>query len=75
MENESGYILSALSPTLSMSAVFLQPNSIDQVSENAMLGEHDQANSVHAAPKVCGLKTVELNANTTHDNGEEGTNI
>ena len=74
MENKSDSILSALSPTMSMNAILLQPNSIDQVFGDATLGEHDQANSVHVAPEVCGLKTAELNANTTHDNGEEGTN-
>ena len=75
MENESGGILSALSPTLSMSAILLQPNSINQVFGDATLGEYDQTNSVHVATKVCGLEMAELSANTTHDNGEEGTNI
>ena len=74
MENESGSILSALSPTLSISAVLLQPNPIDQVFGDASLGDHDQANGVHIAPKVCSLETAELITNTTHDDREEGTN-
>ena len=74
-ENELGSILSALSLIMLINPILLQPNSIDQVFGEATLGEHDQANSVHVAPKVCGFKAVELSANTTYNNGEEGTNI
>ena len=58
-----------------MNLILLQPNSINQVFGEATLEEYDQANSVHVAPEVCGFKTVELSANTTHNNREKGTNI